>query len=312
MSDLKNEIPDFQSIMLPMLKLLEDKESRTLNEMMKALALHFQLTEAHLKLKVPSKQMGLFRNRVGWCRSYLKKAGLIYYPNRAEYQITQVGISLLKTNPKELRIKQLKEFPKYQEWQKTFNSNAKDETVIEQKEEAETETPDIVLEQTVAAIHKQLAFDVLETLKDRSPQFFENFVIELLQAMGYGDFNEESSSEVTGKSGDDGVDGIIYQDHLGLEAIYVQAKRFTTGSVGSPAIRNFIGALAVKGVNKGVFLTTSSYSKDAIRTSEESRQQKVVLVDGKHLAELAIKHNVGVQREQLIEIKKIDLDYFEE
>jgi len=293
----KNKIPDFQTIMLPLLNLLANGEQKSLNEVMEQLSEHYHLSPQELKIKVPSGQMGLFRNRVGWSRSYLKKAGLIEYPSRGVYQITDFGKKYLKNDPKE--------------WTKTFNQ---DNDPIEEKSIAtdnETDTPEEILATTVESLKKQLASDVLDKLKDNSFSYFENFVIELLQKMGYGDFREEAATH-TGKTGDDGVDGIISQDRLGLENVYIQAKRFTSGSVGSGDIRNFIGSLAVQGVNKGVFLTTSRFSKSATATALDSKQQKIILVDGQQLANLAIEYNLGVQIQKTIDIKKIDIDYFEE
>ncbi|UKM63885.1 restriction endonuclease [Flavobacteriaceae bacterium GSB9] len=307
-TNLKDQIPDFQTVMLPMLQLLADGNSKTLNEVMQVLTQHFKLTPEHLKIKVPSGQMGLFRNRIGWTRSYLKKAGLIFYPERGVYQITEEGKKFLATNPAKLRMKQLEQFPKYQEWRKTFNG-----TNTKQKEVVNTldQTPEEVLAATVTELKNELATELLDKLKENSFQYFENFVIQLLQKMGYGEFREDASQH-TGKSGDDGVDGIISQDRLGLENVYIQAKRFTNNSVGSPEIRNFIGSLALQGVNKGVFLTTSRFSASAIQTAQDSKQQKIVLIDGKELTELAIEYNLGVQVAETIQIKKIDLDYFEE
>lgn len=307
----KTKIPDFQTIMLPLLNLLAKGEQKSLNEVMEELVEHYQLTPQDLKIKVPSGQMGLFRNRVGWSRSYLKKAGLLEYPARGVYKITDFGKQFLASNPTELRIKQLKKMPDYKEWVKTFNQ---ENDPIEGKSIAtdnETDTPEEILATTVESLKKQLASDVLDKLKDNSFGYFENFVIELLQKMGYGNFREDAAT-VTGKPGDDGVDGIISQDRLGLENVYIQAKRFTSGSVGSGDIRNFIGSLAVQGVTKGVFLTTSRFSKSAKATALDSKQQKIILIDGQHLANLAIEYNLGVQIQNTIEIKKIDIDYFEE
>lgn len=308
MKDLKDQIPDFQTIMLPMLQLLADGNSKSLNEVMQILGQHYNLTQEHLKIKVPSGQMGLFRNRVGWTRSYLKKAGLIHYPERGVYQITEEGKKYLATNPSKLRMKQLEQFPQYQEWRKTFN-----DTNTKQDKTANTEeqTPEEVLANTVSELKKELATELLDKLKENSFQYFENFVIQLLQKMGYGEFREDATQH-TGRTGDDGIDGIISQDRLGLENVYIQAKRFTNNSVGSPEIRNFIGSLALQGVSKGVFLTTSRFSSSAIQTAQDSKQQKIVLIDGKELTELAIEYNLGVQIAETIQIKKIDLDYFEE
>ncbi len=308
MTDLRNDIPDFQSIMLPMLRLLGDGQQNSLNEVMQKLSNHFNLTDEPLKIKVPSGQMGLFRNRVGWTRSYLKKAGLIAYPERGVYKITDEGLAFLAGNPTKLRMKQLEDFPKYVEWRRTFASN---KSIASNDDDQNNQTPDEILDNTVAEINNELATELLDKLKENSFSYFEKFVIELLQKMGYGDFREEGGTH-SGQVGDDGIYGIISQDRLGLENVYIQAKRFTSGSVGSPDIRNFIGSLALQGVTKGVFLTTSRFSDSALRTANDSKQQKIILIDGKELTELAIEFNLGVQVAKTIEIKKIDLDYFEE
>ncbi|CAL2085508.1 Restriction endonuclease [Tenacibaculum sp. 190524A02b] len=310
MQTLKEEIPDFQRIMLPMLQLLENGQTKTLNEVMQLLTAHFKLTSAHLKIKVPSGTMGLFRNRVGWTRSYLKNAGLISYPSRGVYKITEYGTAFLASNPKALNIQVLKTMPKYKEWAATFNQDTNGTTNTATKV-TDNQTPDELLNTTVNELHQQLATDLIDKLKDNTFEFFEKFVVELLQKMGYGAFREEAG-KVTGQSGDHGIDGIIYQDRLGLESVYIQAKRYNDTKVGSPDIRNFIGSLALQGVNKGVFLTTSRFSEAAVQTADNSKQQKIVLIDGKKLADLAIEFNLGVQENETIVLKKIDLDYFEE
>ena len=306
---MKNNIPDFQAIMLPMLRLLKDGKQKTLIEVMKHLASFYNLTEEELKIRVPSGQMGLFRNRIGWTRSHLKKAGLIKYPERGIYQITEKGTDYLNSNPVNLGLKQLKKMPLYIEWIQTFNQDSKNN--IESKTNIEAQTPEEILANTVTQLNVELASELLDKLKENSFGYFENFVIKLLQKMGYGAFREDAG-KVTGQIGDDGIDGIIYQDRLGLETVYIQAKRYSNGTVGSPEIRNFIGSLAIKGVSKGVFLTTSRFSESATRTAKDSKQQKIVLLNGKSLANLAIEFNLGVQIENIINIKKIDLDFFEE
>jgi restriction system protein len=299
--------------MLPFLQNLNDGNKQSLNQVMENLAIHFKLTPDDLALQVPSGKMGLFRNRVGWSRSYLKNAGLIHYPERGVYQITQVGLDFLKTNPEKLRMQELLQFPMYNEWRSTFNSNTGSQGLESESSKIEEEelTPQERLTTTIDAINQQLASDILDNLKGNTFQYFEKFVVQLLQSMGYGGFRKDSGM-VTGASGDNGIDGVILQDILGLETVGIQAKRFKDGNVGSPDIRNFIGSLAVKGFSKGVFLTTSSFSPDAIKTALESKQHKIILIDGKKLANLAIEFNVGVQVEEAILLKRIDMDFFEE
>ncbi|WP_378174914.1 restriction endonuclease [Aquimarina sp. SS2-1] len=307
----KADIPDFQTLMLPVLNILSDGSIKTKNELIKILADQYKLSEEDLKIKIPTGTMGLFRNRLGWTKSYLKNAGLIHYPSRGSYQITDEGRIFLQSNPKDLRLKQLKKMPKYKEWAGTFNTDTENKNTIVYSKERTEQTPDEILKETVEELNRQLAIDLLDKLKENSASYFEGFVVELLQKMGYGELREEAI-QVTGQSGDNGIDGIIHQDRLGLESVYVQAKRFTTGTVGSPDIRNFIGSLALQGVTKGVFLTTSRFSSSAIQTANDSKQQKIKLIDGKELAQLAIEHNLGVQIADTILIKKIDQDYLDE
>ncbi|WP_319802310.1 winged helix-turn-helix domain-containing protein [Flavobacterium sp. N1736] len=306
-------VPDFQTIMLPFLQNLNDGNKQSLNQVMENLASHFKLTPDDLSLQVPSGKMGLFRNRVGWSRSYLKNAGLVHYPERGVYQITQVGLDFLKTNPEKLRMQELLQFPMYNEWRSTFNSNTGSQGLENESSKIEEEelTPQERLTTTIDAINQQLASDILDNLKGNTFQYFEKFVVQLLQSMGYGGFRKDSGM-VTGSSGDNGIDGIILQDVLGLESVGIQAKRFTTNNAGSGDIRNFIGSLAIKGFSKGVFLTTSSFSPEAIKTASESKQHKIILIDGKKLANLAIEFNVGVQVDETIQLKRIDMDFFEE
>jgi len=306
-------VPDFQTIMLPFLQNLSDGNKQSMNKVMENLASQFKLTPEDLASQVPSGKMGLFRNRVGWSRSYLKNAGLIHYPERGVYQITKVGLDFLKTNPKKLRMQELLQFPMYNEWRSTFNSNTGSQGLENESTKIEEEelTPQERLTTTIDAINQQLASDILDNLKGNTFQYFEKFVVQLLQSMGYGGFRKDSGI-VTGASGDNGIDGVILQDVLGLESVGIQAKRFTTNNAGSGDIRNFIGSLAIKGFSKGVFLTTSSFSPEAIKTALESKQHKIILIDGKKLANLAIEFNVGVQVEETIQLKRIDMDFFDE
>lgn len=306
-------VPDFQTIMLPFLQNLNNGNKQSLNQVMENLANHFKLTPEDLALLVPSGKMGLFRNRVSWTKSYLKNAGLVHDPERGVYQITQLGLNFLKTNPKKLRMQELLQFPMYKEWRFNFNSNTEAQELESESNKIKEEelTPQERLTTTISAIHQQLASDILDTLKGNTFQYFEKFVVQLLQSMGYGGFRKDSGM-VTGATGDNGIDGVILQDVLGLESVGIQAKRYTSNNAGSGDIRNFIGSLAVKGFNKGVFLTTSSFSPEAVKTASESKQHKIILIDGKKLANLAIEFNVGVQVEQVIQLKRIDMDFFDD
>jgi restriction system protein len=306
-------VPDFQTIMLPFLQNLNDGNKHSLNQVTENLSSYFKLTPEDLALQVPSGKMGLFRNRVSWTKSYLKNAGLVQDSERGVYQITQLGLDFLKTNPKKLRIQELLQFPMYKEWRFNFNSNTAPQGLENDSSKIEEEelTPQERLTKTIDTINQQLASDILDALKRNTFQYFEKFVVQLLQSMGYGGFRKDSGM-VTGASGDNGIDGVILQDVLGLESVGIQAKRFTTNNAGSGDIRNFIGSLAIKGFSKGVFLTTSSFSPEAIKTALESKQHKIILIDGKKLANLAIEFNVGVQVEETIQLKRIDMDFFDE
>lgn len=302
-------IPDFQSIMYPLLKELKDGSSKTINEVMGQLSTHFKLTEEDLRIKVPSGQMGLFKNRVAWAISYLKNAGLLFYPQRGVYQITDIGTKVLEEGVDKINIAYLKRFDDYKKWQGTF---AKPEDSAEVKSESMLEkTPEEIIGDTFKDLNRKLAYELLEILKSKPPAYFEFFVLKLLSAMGYGGV-EESNFEVVGKSGDNGIDGIIYQDKLGIDRIYVQAKRWKDNKVQSKDIRDFIGSLSLRGTNKGIFITTSEFTDDAVKTVSMNPQNRIILIDGKQLAENAIENNVGVQVRKSYEVKDLDDDFFEE
>ncbi|MEQ1798902.1 MAG: restriction endonuclease [Lacibacter sp.] len=304
---MNNNIPDFQTIMYPMLDTLKDGQPRTLNEVMDSLGKYFKLTEEDLRIKVPSGQMGLFRNRVGWTRSYLKNAGLITYPSRGVYQISETGKKVLTENISYINIAYLKKFEDFQRWQNSFSLP---EENIKQEENV-NKTPEEILGDTFKDLNNKLGYELLEILKNKPFDYFEYFVLQLLSKMGYGGI-EESNFEVVGKSGDNGIDGIIYQDKLGIDRIYVQAKRWKDNKVQSKDIRDFIGSLSLKGTNKGIFITTSEFTDDAEKTAKMNPQNRIILIDGSQLVEHAIEFNVGVQIKKLYEVKDLDNDFFEE
>lgn len=308
---MTERIPDFQSLMYPLLSYLEDSQPHTLQEVMVAMATRFNLTEEELKIKVPSGQMGLFKNRIGWATSYLKNSGLIYYPQRGVYQLTETGRSVLAEKIDYINIAYLKKFEGYKKWQSTFSQGVEEGKEQTGSAELSSRTPEEILGDTFNELNKNLAYELVEILKTKPPNYFEYFVLKLLTGMGYGGV-EEKNFEVVGQSGDNGIDGIIYQDKLGIERIYVQAKRWKDNKVQSKDIRDFIGSLSLKGTNKGIFITTSEFTEDALATAKMNPQNRIILINGEQLAALAIEHNVGIQVKKNYIVKEIDDDFFEE
>jgi restriction system protein len=301
-------IPDFQTIMLPLLQFASDREEHSIHEAVDELARQFSLTEEDESKLLPSGQQPIFYNRVGWARTYLKKAGLLDDPRRGYFRITDRGKEVLNRNPDRIDMKYLREFPEYIEFRETAQEES-DTTQVE--EELEELTPEEALEEAYQKIRQDLSDEVLRAVINSSPGFFEKLVVELLVKMGYGGSRRDAARAV-GRSGDEGIDGIIDEDRLGLETIYVQAKKWKEDStVGRPDIQRFVGALQGQRARKGIFITTTKFSDDAKRYSS-SIDTKVVLIDGKRLAGLMIDHNVGVSEQTVYEIKSLDSDYFGE
>jgi len=306
-------IPDFQTIMLPLLKKLGNGEEYKLDVIVELMAKEFKISNEQRKELLPSGQTFVFGSRVGWARTYLKKAGLIETPKRGYLRITDNGLNVLKQNPSGINITYLKRFPEFIEWQNTKKEDSQNgiETSVLQPESISAQTPEELLESSYQSIRKDLAQDILDKILNLSPAFFERLVVELLVKMGYGGSIQDAGRAI-GKSGDEGIDGTIKEDKLGLDVIYIQAKRWKPGNViGRPEIHKFIGALVGQGSKKGIFITTSSFTKDAIEFIPRN-ETKVVLIDGMQLSQLMIDYNVGVTSQHLYEIKRIDNDYFEE
>lgn len=302
-------VPDFQSIMLPLLRFIQDGRQYPLIEVIEGLTIHFNLSEEDLRAKVPSGQQPLFKNRVTWAISYLKNSGLIYYPQRGVYQITEAGKKILEDNLESINLGYLKKFEAFKKWQNTpseLNQNPSSNI-----SPIETKTPDEIIGNTINSLNSKLAFELLEIVKGRTASDFETFVLELLNKMGYGGADDKSF-QVVGKSGDNGIDGIIYEDQLGIDQVYVQAKKWTDNKVQSKDIRDFIGALSLKGTNKGVFITTSDFTDDARKTVQINPQNRIILINGQQLAEYAVKHNVGVYVKAEYQVKALNNDFFEE
>ncbi len=298
-------IPGFQKIMLPFLNALNDGKEHTADEVIEPIAIGLHLSDSDLDEILPSGMQSRFDNRVGWARTHLKKAGLIESTGRGRFKITQRGQNILKNPPPEIDIKFLMQFPEFIE----FKNTSKQENRQNQKEDEPNQTPEEILESSYQNLRHELAQELLERIKKCSPRFFERLVVDLLVTMGYGG-SRKDAGEAIGRSGDGGIDGIIKEDRLGLDAVYIQAKRWEA-NVGRPVVQAFAGSLEGQRARKGVLITTSQFSQDA-HDYVTRIEKKIVLLDGEQLAQLMIDHGVGVTEMATYTVKKIDLDYFGE
>jgi restriction system protein len=301
-------IPTYEEIMLPLLKLLRDNEEHSLQEADDILSNQFKLTESEKRELLPSGQQPVFRNRLGWARTYMKKAGLIETTKRAHFKISDRGLALLNENPKEINSEFLKKYPEFLEF-KSIRKSKDNNTQIEILENDNIRTPEESLEYAYQKLRSELAKELLDVVKSCSPSFFEKLVVELLIKMGYGG-SRKDAGQALGKSGDGGIDGIIKEDKLGLDTIYIQAKKWEN-SVPVKEIRDFTGALASKKAKKGIFITTSSFPSSVYEFVTQV-EYKIVLIDGEQLAHLMIENNVGLSTISEYHVKKIDTDFFEE
>jgi restriction system protein len=299
-------IPDFQTLMLPLLRFCADGREHGRHDAQPFLAQEFALSESELAELLPSGKQGKFVNRITWAKSHLKQAGLLETTTRGIFRITERGRSVLAANPARVDMKYLERFPEYQAFRSGQQFADQQDDVIGTIQHV---TPEELLESGYLQIRTALATDLLAQVKSASPAFFERAVVDLLLRMGYGGTREDAG-QVVGKSHDGGIDGIIKEDRLGLDVIYIQAKRWE-GDVGSSEIRNFIGALSVHKAEKGVFITTSGFTKNARETAAKVNS-KIVLIDGPALAELMIDFGLGVSTVNTYEIKRIDSDFFVE
>lgn len=301
-------IPDYQSVMLPILKLASDGLEHKFARAVEALADEFNLTTEERNELLPSGTQAVFNNRVGWACSYLKKAGLLASPKRGFFTITQKGHELISTNPTRIDSSTLEQYPEFIEF-KTRKKEREEESSIESVvSQDSSQTPEDALASAYNNLRSSLYSEILTSVKDATPSFFERLVVDLLVKMGYGG-NRQDAGRALGKSGDSGIDGIINEDRLGLDVIYIQAKRWE-GVVGRPEIQKFAGALQGQRARKGVFITTSSFTKEA-KEYVSVIESKIILIDGEHLARLMAEHNVGVSTIGIYEVKKIDSDYFD-
>jgi len=299
-------VPGFQSLMLPILKIASDGQEHTGGEAVDLLALQFKLADDERRELLPSGRQSRFSNRVAWARAHLKLAGLLETTGRGKFCITKRGLEVLQSAPANLNIKFLMQFSEYAEFRAApRKSNHHDG----EEDEEPGQTPEEILESSYQTLRRDLADELLGRVKNSSPRFFESLVVDLLLAMGYGGSRADAGQAV-GRSSDGGIDGIIKEDKLGLDVVYIQAKRWE-GTIGRPVVQAFAGSLEGQRSRKGVLITTSQFSQDA-RDYVTRIEKKIVLIDGEQLAQLMIDHNIGVTEVANYVVKKADLDYFGE
>lgn len=294
-------IPKYEEIMLPLLKFAKDSSEHHVREAYDNLAKKFNLSEKEREELLPSGTQSLFENRVGWARTYLVKAGLMESKKRGYFNITKRGSAVLQENLKEINLEYMKKYPEFLDFQKSVRTPSS-------KDKRES-TPFEIIENNFQIIRKNLANELLQKVKESNPRFFENLVVDLLVKMGYGGTRRDAA-RVIGKSGDGGIDGIIKEDKLGLDVIYIQAKKWE-GVVSRPEIQKFVGALEGQKAKKGIFITTSTFSKEA-KDYASQISSKVILINGEQLVDSMIENDIGVSKEMVYEMKKIDIDYFTE
>lgn len=303
-------VPKFEDFLYPFLYQLKDKDVST-KEMKDALILHFNLTEEDCSLKTKSGSTFQLNDRIGWTRQWLRRALFIEIPQRGVYRITERGKEYLKSHT-DLRQEDLLQYPEYAAYAQ-IPTTSKEKTLKDDKkiaDDLDEMTPTEQMEVAFKKINDDLSADLLQRVLDISPSFFEKLVLDLLLNMGYGGKNKEMA-KVTPTSHDNGIDGIIPEDALGLDKIYIQAKRYKDTPVMKPEIQQFVGALEEQKATKGVFITTSKFTNGAIETANKA-SKKIVLIDGKSLADYMIEYNVGVSEKKTYEVKKLDSDYFDE
>lgn len=302
-------IPDFQSIMLPVLRFCGDGKEHTNKDAVECLASEFRLTPEERIEHLPSGRQRVFDNRVAWARAYLKMALLIENTRRGVFRITERGRQVLTESPLKLNLAYLRRFPEFADnrlsQQQKPGVGRDDDADIQEKK-----TPRELLDEAYMILRANLAEELLAQLKASTPAFFEKVVIDVLVKMGYGGTVKDVGAAVVGKSGDEGIDGVIKEDRLGLDVIYVQAKRWAS-TVSRPEIQKFAGALQGKRARKGIFITSSDFSKSACEYVL-AIESKIILIDGRQLVEFMIDFGVGVSSDGSYELKRLDSDYFED
>jgi restriction system protein len=296
-------IPDYQSIMLPLLKLAGDGKEHSLRETIETLSDEFDLSDEERRELLPSGRQPTFDNRVGWARTYLKKAGLLESTRRGYFRIAERGRSVLEKQPSEIDTAYLRQYPEFVE----FQTPKQKDTGTPRPEPDDSATPEEEIEAAYKTLRESLVAELLETVKSCSPAFFEQLVVDLLVKMGYGGTRKDAGQAI-GKSGDGGIDGIIKEDRLGLDIVYIQAKKWEN-NVSRPEIQKFAGALQGQRARKGVFITTSGFSS-AARDYVSRIDSNIVLIDGETMAQLMLDFNIGVTGVATYELKRVDSDYF--
>jgi restriction system protein len=308
-------IPKYDEMMLPLLQLIGDGAEHHYRDLAPQIADHFRLTDEERNAMLPSTQSTYLRNRLGWAGFHLRKAGLAELPHEATLRITADGKKLLNSPPSKIdrqflmRFEPFKQFMEEQKQRGLAAARTKAGLAVQAPSSEEEGTPEERIEAAFTESRETLVADLLSQLARVEWSRFEQVVLDVLVAMGYGGSKKEAAA-VTQKTGDEGIDGLINQDRLGLDVVYFQAKNWKD-NVGRPEIQNFVGALAGKKATKGIFITRSSFNANA-KNFVDSIQQKIILIDGRRLAELMIEHGVGVDEEHAYSVKKIDSDYFDE
>lgn len=302
-------IPDYQSLMLPVLTVAAEGETRV-PIAAELIADRLGLTADEREELLPSGKQRLLHNRVHWAKFYMTKAGLISSPKRGVFVASPAGQTLLDSNPERIDVDTLMGFPVFSDYYQKFSASKQpDLAPAAETAAASSATPEEQIDAAYSVLTKALKADLLARVAEQTPSFFEQLIVQLLVAMGYGGSQEDAARQL-GKSGDGGVDGVIDEDRLGLDRIYVQAKRYAVASVvGRPDVQGFVGSLVGFGASKGVFVTTSSFSKQAMDYAK-ALQQRVILIDGERLTELMIEFGVGVRASRMVEIKRLDEDFF--
>ena len=306
-------VPDFQSLMLPVLKATANGEIAA-TDLRTQIAETLGLSESDLAERLPRGPTTVFANRVAWANVYLQRAGLIQKIGRGRYKATELGLSVLAENPPKLDMVFLQQFPGYTEWRRGISSTTETNGSIVERAVTASETsatPEEQIEKNYQTLTAALQAEVLDRVREMPPAFFERLVVDLLIRLGYGGGQPEMG-KVTGKSGDGGIDGVIKEDALGLDIVYIQAKRYGIGhSVGQPEMRDFAGSLDGEGATKGIFITTGSFSTNAHEYVNRIAK-RIIMIDGAQLARLMVEREVGVRVTEMYKIKKIDENYFTE